>query len=112
VIARIWSAQTTREQAPVYADHLRRRVIPELKMLDGYAGAMLLERAASDPVEIVVITYWDSMDAVRAFAGPDPDHAVVAEEAAAVLISHDERVRHYAVVMEDGDRRVDRRERG
>jgi heme-degrading monooxygenase HmoA len=63
---------------------------------------MLLERPVSDAVEIVVITFWESVDAIRAFAGADLEGAVVADEAAALLTQFDRRVRHYEVAVKDG----------
>jgi heme-degrading monooxygenase HmoA len=102
VIARFWSAQATRAQAPAYAAHLRTHVLPALSAVAGYAGAVLLERDTSDAVEIVVITWWRSLDALRAFAGADPESAVVADEAAALLRRFDLRVRHYEVLVRDG----------
>jgi heme-degrading monooxygenase HmoA len=51
---------------------------------------------------VVVVTFWRSAEAVRAFAGDDPEQAVVADEAAALLTDFDRRVRHYEVVAEDG----------
>jgi heme-degrading monooxygenase HmoA len=101
VIARVWSAQTTTARAPAYADHLRTHVLPAVRRLEGYAGAQLLERDASGSTEIIVITYWRSLDAVRSFAGADPEQAVVAEEAAALLTDFDRRVRHYDVLVDE-----------
>jgi heme-degrading monooxygenase HmoA len=95
VIARVWSARTTRAYAPAYVAHLRAHVLPELQALAGYAGAMLLERDEGGGVEIVVLTTWASLDAVRGFAGDDLERAVVADEAAAILTDYDRRVRHY-----------------
>jgi heme-degrading monooxygenase HmoA len=101
MIARVWSAQTTAAQAPAYVEHLRTQVLPALRKVDGYGGAMLLERAADDAVEIVVLTFWRSLDAIRGFAGADLEGAVVAEEAAALLTRFDRCVRHYEVAVED-----------
>lgn len=101
MIARLWSAHTTPARAPAYADHLRTHVLPAVQRLEGYAGAQLLERAASGSTEILVITYWRSLDAVRAFAGADLEQAVVAEEAAALLTDFDPRVQHYEVVVDE-----------
>jgi heme-degrading monooxygenase HmoA len=101
MIARIWSAQTTRAQAPAYADHLRNHVLPAVREVDGYAGAMLLERKASDTVEIIVITLWRSLDSIRGFAGDDLEEAVVADEAASLLTQFDRRVRHCELVVKD-----------
>jgi hypothetical protein len=62
---------------------------------------LLLERAVSDGVEIVVLTFLRSLDAVRGFAGDDLGRAVVAEEAAALLTRFDREVRHYEVAVKD-----------
>ena len=103
MIARCWSAQTTPALAPAYVEHLRRHVLPAVRAVDGYAGAFLVERDAgdADAVEIVVVTLWRSLEAIRGFAGPDAEEAVVADEAAALLTQFDRRVRHYAVVVRD-----------
>jgi heme-degrading monooxygenase HmoA len=101
MIARTWSARTTPAHAAKYAAHLRDRVIPEIERIDGYQGAMLLEREAAEQIEMTVITYWRSLDAIRAFAGDDLERAVVADEAAALLTDFDRRVTHWRVVAED-----------
>lgn len=101
MIARVWTARTTPDRAPRYADHLRTRVLPQLRALDGYLGASLLRRDTDGEAELIVITRWRSLDAVRAFAGADVEAAVVEDEAAAVLTRYDERVRHYQLVAED-----------
>jgi heme-degrading monooxygenase HmoA len=97
MIARVWSAQTTPAQAPAYAEHLSHHVLPAVRKLAGFAGANLLQRPVGEAVEVVVITYWQSMGAIRGFAGDDLEKAVVADEAAALLTRYDERVRHYNV---------------
>lgn len=101
MIARVWTAHTTPARAPAYVDHFRTHVLPAVRRVDGYAGALLLEREASPEAEIMVITWWRSLDAIRGFAGADPEHAVVADDAAAVLTRFDRRVRHYRLVVED-----------
>ena len=104
MIARLWSARSTPDNAPAYAAHLRTHVLPALHSIAGYAGSMLLERKVADAIEILVITYWESMEAVRAFAGSDAETAVVADAAAAILTGFDDRVRHYDVTVQDGQR--------
>src|SRR5262245_61007020 len=99
MIARVWSARTTAAQAPSYVEHLRTQVLPALRRVDGYGGAMLLERPSTDAVEIIVLSFWQSLDAIRGFAGADLEAAVVAEEAAALLTEFDRRVRHYEVAL-------------
>jgi heme-degrading monooxygenase HmoA len=101
MIARVWSAQATPAQAPGYVDHLKTHVLPTVRKLPGYTGAMLLEREVSGAVEILVITWWRSLEAIRGFAGADVEGAVVADEAAVLLTQFDHRVRHYHLVVED-----------
>ena len=101
MIARFWSAKAKPAQAPAYASHLKSHVIPTLRKLDGYSGAMLLERPSSGEVEITVVTYWRSLDSIRGFAGDDAETAVVANEAASLLTEFDRRARHYEVVVTD-----------
>jgi heme-degrading monooxygenase HmoA len=107
MIARLWSARTTPAQAPGYAEHLRSHVLPAVRSLEGYRGAQLLEREVEGSIEILVLTFWESLDSVRGFAGTDLDHAVVAKEAAALLTRYDDRVQHYEVVLRDEAAGVD-----
>ena len=101
MIARVWSAQTTPARARAYAEHLKAEVLPAIRALEGYGGAMLLECTLPGAIEIIVITFWQSLDAIRSFAGADPEKAVVADQAAALLTQFDERVRHYEVAATD-----------
>jgi heme-degrading monooxygenase HmoA len=101
MIARVWSAQTTPDRAPVYVEHLRTKVLPTLRTVDGYGGALLLERPAAGAVEIVVITFWQSLEAIQRFAGTDLERAVVADEAEVLLTQFDGRVKHYEVAVKD-----------
>ena len=99
MIARVWHGETTAELAPRYAEHLERSVFPELRTIDGHHEGYLLQRRTGERVSILVITFWSSMDAVHAFAGDDPETAVVEPAARAVLCDFDETVNHYDVVL-------------
>jgi heme-degrading monooxygenase HmoA len=101
MIARVWTARTTRIHAAAYAQYLQTHVIAALRGIDGYERALLLQKDAGDDVEVQVITFWRSLDAIRAFAGADTEAAVVTPEAAALLASYDDRVKHYWVEFED-----------
>jgi heme-degrading monooxygenase HmoA len=102
MVARCWSARGLRERAPQYAKHLETHVLPALRGIAGYVGATLLQRDVHGDVEVVVITWWQSFDAIRAFAGDDVETAVVADAAAGLFSDYDHRVRHFDVVMTDG----------
>jgi hypothetical protein len=60
-----------------------------------------MERELGDAIEIQVITWWESMAAIRAFAGDDPSTAVVSDEARAVLLDSDGHVEHADVAFDD-----------
>ncbi|CAN5373678.1 hypothetical protein BH23CHL1_BH23CHL1_13850 [soil metagenome] len=101
MIARVWSARATPMQSLEYLEHLRSHVLPVVREVDGYAGATLLQREVSGEVEIVVTTWWWSLDAIRAFAGDDQEADVVAGEAASMLSQFNQRFRHYDLVVQD-----------
>lgn len=100
MIVRVWRGTTMRESADAYVRHLEDRVWPQLAWLPGYRGARLLRRQEPQTVEFLVLTMWESHNAITAFAGEDCEAAVIAREAAALLRNHDTRARHYEVVAE------------
>ena len=76
-------------------------MLPELRQVVGYDGGLLLQRRDGAEVELVVLTWWQSLSSITGFAGDDVETAVVADDAAALLVGFDERVRHYEVVARD-----------
>jgi heme-degrading monooxygenase HmoA len=98
-ISRVWHGWATPANALVYEAFLRAEMLPSIHRIDGYHGVLLLRREAGAEVEYVTITRWESLDAIRAFAGDDYEHAVVLPEARAVLAHFDERSAHYATFV-------------
>jgi heme-degrading monooxygenase HmoA len=98
MIARMWRGWASRENAAAYEQHFRSEVLRELSRVPGYRRAELLRREDGVETEIVVVTRFESMDAIRTFAGADPEAAVVAPRAREVLSRFEDRVRHYEVV--------------
>lgn len=101
MIARVWCARTTSENWIRYDQHFTKNVVAELQAVPGYVGAQLLKRLATDGVEVTVVTFWQSWEAIGSFAGPDREAAVVAPEVAALLTEYDRRVRHHEVAYSD-----------
>lgn len=101
-ILRLWKGRATAAKAGDYVRHASQTVFPEVQSLPGHRGAYLLRRSAGNSVEFTVLTLWDSMDAVRGFAGPDPERAVVEPAARAALSDFEETVTHYEVVVHTG----------
>jgi heme-degrading monooxygenase HmoA len=102
MIVRVWQGEAVGQGIEAYRKHFQGNVVPELGNIPGFRGASLLERAQGDGVEFLVMTRWVSMDAVRAFAGAQPEKAVVEPEAVAALRRFDATVRHYEVGFEGG----------
>src|SRR5262249_38934933 len=100
MIVRAWRGQALPASASAYSDHFQRKVLSELKSIDGFLGASLLRRDEAERVEFLVLTRWASMDAIRAFAGDDVGKAVVEPDAVAALADFDRTVRHYEVVQD------------
>ena len=99
MIARLWHGLTSRENAGAYETLLRNKVLPGIHRVSGYGGAYLLKRAVPEGVEFVTITFFESLNAVRAFAGSDYEQAVVPRDARALLKRFDERAAHYDIVL-------------
>jgi heme-degrading monooxygenase HmoA len=100
MIVRLWRGRAGAAGPRVYIEHFRRSVLPALERIDGFRGATLLREQQGGDVELLVLTRWASMDAIRAFAGKDIGRAVVEPEAVAALASFDERVHHYEIVAD------------
>lgn len=100
MIARLWRGWTTLENADAYEDFLRTKMFPSIHRVPGFLGADLLRRDLDGEVAFVTITRFDSLEAVRAFAGEDYEQAVVEPEARSLLSRLDERSEHYEVVIE------------
>lgn len=98
VILREWRGHADVNRPDAYPEHFRNVVAPELRGVEGFLGADLLRRDLVDSIEFTVISRWASMNAVRDFAGDDPERAVVEPGAVAALRDFDARVVHYEVV--------------
>ena len=102
MIVRVWRAMAAPGNAPAYREHLERAVLPQLRTLPGFIGITLMQCERDDRIELVVSSRWESMVAVRAFAGSNPERAVVEPAARSVLIGFDHAVSHYEVLFEAG----------
>lgn len=102
MIARVWQGTARPDGADAYVDHLSRDTLPLLRGLAGFEGGYVLRRDGENGengVDFLVLTLWESHDAVRAFAGDDLETAVVPPEAQARLARYDRTVSHYEVAV-------------
>jgi heme-degrading monooxygenase HmoA len=100
MIVRVWKARATPEKAPAYRQHLETHVFPILRSVTGFISADLMERADDGEVELIVTSRWQSVKAVREFAGDAYEKAVVTPGARSVLASFDDDVAHFEVTAE------------
>jgi heme-degrading monooxygenase HmoA len=99
MIARVWRGIAMPETVHDYLQHLQDTVFPELSSINGYRGASVLRRDSDAGVEFTVQTLWESLDAIRQFAGDQVETAVVAPAAQSLFRSYDRTVTHYEVVL-------------
>ena len=99
MIARVWRGWTERRNANAYEQVFKTIVLPELEAVAGCSGAYLLRRESEDEVEFLVLTLFESLSALRDFAGQDYEFAVISPEAKQVLKRFEERPTHYEMVL-------------
>jgi antibiotic biosynthesis monooxygenase (ABM) superfamily enzyme len=102
MISRIWHGYTTQAKAEAYESLLKTEIFVGIsdRHIRGYHGIHLLRRNLGDTVEFVTIMWFDSIDAIREFAGEDYEQAVVPPEARVLLSRFDQRSQHYEVTAE------------
>ena len=101
MISRLWHGWTKRENADAYEELLRSEVLPGIHRVKGFKGAQVLRRDVKDKdeVEFVTLTLFDSLEAVKEFAGEDYEVAVIPPEARKLLSRFDARSAHYETVL-------------
>jgi hypothetical protein len=71
MITRIWHGRTTAAKSDEYLDLMRTVAIPDYRSTSGNKGAYALRRIEGDTAHFLMVTFWESEDSVRAFAGDD-----------------------------------------
>ena len=97
MIARHWRGWTKIQNADAYETLLKDKVLPSLKNMEGYRGGYVLRSDGPEEAEFVVVNLFDTLDAVRSFAGPDYTVAVFEPEARQLLSKVEPIAMHYEV---------------
>jgi hypothetical protein len=95
MITRLWRGWTSTENADAYERFLLDELFPSMRDIDGFEGADVLRRAEHGEVAFVTLTRFASLEAIRAFAGDDPEVPVLEPPALALLSRYDERAQHF-----------------
>ena len=98
MIARLWHGRVPASKADAYRAFLIARAIPDYRSVPGNLSVRVLERHEGEVTHFITLTFWESLDAIRAFAGQDAEIAKYYPEDAGFLLEYEPRVVHYEVV--------------
>jgi heme-degrading monooxygenase HmoA len=98
MILREWRGRAGQASPDAYPTHFRNNVLPELCGIPGFLGACLSERQLNGTIEFLVLTRWQSFEAIQQFAGNDIARSIVEPGAVAALLEYDATVQHYEVI--------------
>lgn len=100
MIARTWRGATKAQDAEAYLEYLNRTGLAEYRKTPGNRGVLGLRRIVKDRAEFLLISLWDSKEAIRRFAGDDIEKAVFYPEDERFLVERDDHVSHYEVAFD------------
>ena len=103
MIMRTWRGAVSAEDAERYLQHQAGTGVREYRETPGNAGVLVLRRSVGDLVEVTTVSFWTSMDAVKGFAGEDPERAKFYPGDDELLIEKDLHVNHYEIASADID---------
>ncbi len=98
MIAGVWHGCTRPENADSYEAMLKPELLPGLSEVPGFKGSYFLRRMVGEEVEFITILLWESLDALKRFAGEDYEVSIIPEERRKYLSKHDEKAAHYEVI--------------
>ena len=102
MIARIWKGRTRKSQSDRYMEYMQTTGVPDLRATDGNRGVYVLRRIDGDEAEFTFISLWESIEAIRRFAGEEIERAVYYPEDRDYLLALDPKVTHHEVLVADG----------
>jgi len=98
MIARMWRGRTKAADRDRYFEYLQRTGCPDLLATTGNRGVLVFRRADSEIAEFLLVSVWESFDAIRRFAGPDARVARYYPEDASFLLEMDPHVTHFELL--------------
>jgi heme-degrading monooxygenase HmoA len=98
LIARMWHGVTPEAKASKYSDFLNARAIPDYRGVPGNLAVYILRRDEGDKTHFVTLTFWESLEAIKGFAGEPVDRAKYYPEDRDYLLEFEPKVQHWEVV--------------
>ena len=102
MIARVWHGSTKPEHADAYESMLKPELLPGISKAKGYRGSFLMRRNVGTEVEFMTILLFDSIEDIKAVAGPDYELSIIPEERQKYLSKHDPKAAHYEIASVNG----------
>lgn len=99
MIARIWHGVTPRAKAEEYAEYLHKTGVTDYQATEGNQSVHVLRRVEGEQAHFLILTLWNSMEAIKKFAGEDVDKARYYPEDQDYLLEFEEKVTHYEVIF-------------
>jgi heme-degrading monooxygenase HmoA len=99
MIARIWHGITPASKADEYVEFLQQSGIRDYQATEGNRGVHLLRRIEGDQAHFLILTFWDSVESIKRFAGEDYEKARYYPEDEEYLLEFEETVIHYESVF-------------
>jgi len=98
MISRHWRGIAKPALAQAYVEHLQSETFPAIRSLPGFVSASILRRTVAEGTEFLIVTQWESLDSIQAFAGHHVESAVVPQNVHEMMVDYDRVVRHHEVV--------------
>lgn len=101
VVARMWHGRVLTTKADEYYPYLKEAGIDKIKAIEGNLGAQVMRRNNGKETEFVVISYWESTDAIKKFAGEDFEKTHFLPKDPQYLLELEPKVKHFEVVLDE-----------
>ena len=99
MIARIWRGTTPAEKSEEYLQYLNETGVPDYRGTEGNRGVYVLRRIEGEEAQFLTLSFWESMDDIKRFAGPEPEKAKYYPEDEEFLLVFEPTVEHYEVTV-------------
>ena len=103
MIVRMWHGMVEASKADEYAEFMKERAVPDYSSVDGLKKLLFLRDVQTDVAHFLLVTHWDSMEAVKKFAGERPEKAKYYPEDDEFLLEKEETSALYEVFYESND---------
>ncbi len=98
MLARLWHGITLTSKADEYFDYLNKTGVADYQATEGNLGVQILRRVEAEQTHFLILTFWESVDAIKKFAGEDYERARYYSEDQNFLLEFEENVIHYEVM--------------